>query len=66
MNFSKKNTLVIAGVAAIIIGLILGLAIGIPLSQSKDDVNKKLALEILDNNLLIDGFKIINRFIFLD
>ena len=57
MNFSKKNTLVIAGVVAIIIGLILGLAIGIPLSQSKDDVNKKLALEILDNNLLIDGFK---------
>jgi hypothetical protein len=57
MNFSKRNILVIASIAAIVIGLILGLAIGIPLSQSKQDINRKLAQDILENNLLIDGFK---------
>jgi hypothetical protein len=51
--FNKKNRLMTT-VALITIAAVLGLAIGIPLSQSVDSVRR--AKEILDKNILIDGY----------
>ena len=50
--FSKKNTLPLSALL-IVVGAIVALAIGIPLSQSVD--NSKRARQILSKYVLIDG-----------
>jgi ABC-type proline/glycine betaine transport system permease subunit len=51
--FQKKN-MPMTAIVLITIAAVLGLAIGIPLSQSADRV--KRAREILEQNILIDGY----------
>ena len=50
--FSKEN-IIPTGVLLLIIAALLGLSIGIPLSQSVD--NLKRAKEILSKHILVDG-----------
>lgn len=54
--FNKRNNILILGVV-ITVCLILGLSIGIPLTQNsrKNLSNRERATQLLDNNLLIDG-----------
>lgn len=51
--FNKENALTL-GTLALAVGLLIGLAIGIPLSQTKQNTDEK-AKEILENFPLIDG-----------
>lgn len=55
-NFFTKKNILITGVSIVCIGVVLGLAIGIPLSQSTD--NFKRAQAILGRYPLIDGLVI--------
>ncbi len=52
-SFKKENILTLA-VIVVVTGCILGLAIGIPLFQTKSNLRR--ARELLDKYILIDGY----------
>jgi membrane dipeptidase len=52
--FFKKENILIGGAIFVVLATVLGLAIGIPLSQSKTSSLSK-ANTLLENNVLIDG-----------
>ena len=54
-NSTDKKTLFMVGILGLTIALIIGLAAGIPTSQTKDNLNFRIAKKILENNVLIDG-----------
>ena len=49
----KKETIIGIIIVTAAIGLLIGLSVGIPLSQSKDNLKK--ANNILDKYILLDG-----------
>jgi membrane dipeptidase len=53
-NFFKLENILLVGVVLVVLATVLGLVIGIPLSQTKRDFEKE-ANEILERHVLIDG-----------
>lgn len=51
--FNKKQAIIALIIGTAAVGLLLGLAIGLPLSQTKDNLKK--ANNILDKYILLDG-----------
>jgi len=52
-RLKKKETIIGIIIVTAAIGLLIGLSVGIPLSQSKDNLKK--ANNILDKYILLDG-----------
>jgi hypothetical protein len=52
-RLKKKETIIGIIIFTAAIGLLIGLSVGIPLSQSKDNLKK--ANNILDKYILLDG-----------
>ncbi len=54
MQMSRKKILLCIGLGIVVLAIVLGVAIGVPLSKrSTSDLDK--AIDILENNPLIDG-----------